>query len=994
MALDGGQTQVTLPALNFGVQRFAAIYGVAFNDLNANGVKDAGEPIISGQRFNLQGTTREATSNAQGVFVFEDLVAGSYTVRPVINTDSATGQEIQGRTKDYAVIAAGLNNIYVARGLDPREAFEKAESSTPPVERIILNRSRETELEQGLVQLTKLEGSIFVDANANGKKDATEAGQAGVKVAIRRVVKEYQQDELPTQRSTTTNAQGTYTFFVWPGTYDVAEVKLDSFEPIATLPSTVASLPGYLTEDASRQRFTDYGLINPNSGIVPIDPVRQIEVPVKVAKPRWTTAAALDADGIDNDLVVVYEYLNLSNLGEGGGVVIYKNIGTASATTVTVPLGDTRPAFASVLQLDTDQAPEIVVALSGKPDASNVNARNAWGNVVVLNSTGATTYEVRDARTGQAGTNAGAKDFTAALAGNGPKHISSAVINGLQYLSVVNERTFDSIAAPTQDVSILRQTAANSLTFVKVATLNISTQFVAANVVTSAFGNFDGVGQPEIAVAESTLGRVEFFDVSGAKKLTAITGLTAPTHVLAGNFVDIGTAVGLDDLLISEYGNGTTGGQVRLYPQVSGALHAGSQLIVGSVNKAGYMATADINNDGLLDVAVTSQDSGQVQFFYNRVPGLPSVAQLKFQSTTPVATWDRVPQVDGALFQRQLAIQQVSFGSFNGDNAKDFVAAPFTGAISIHTSAVTTAKNWRDQTSITQLPGGIALTDKRTLPEDALTDGTTVFPLTKAIKNANVAYDMKKQLKNTGAITVPASFAFATPAATSVVIAAGNVRTKPAPLTLSTALLPAQQAMDVSANGHIDPLDALLVINSLNKLGSGEQSAVEFDVNADGVLSPLDALMIINELNSAGAIGQTIDATTAESIVEAALDRLDAAPAIHSAIQSALGGFNVLIDDLPNGVLSWVDGNNLIVDRDASGRGWFIDSTPTDDVEFASDNSVIGVDLLSVVTHEIGHLLGLDDLLESGEEEIMHATLRSGERRLNPSAVDRLLAQI
>lgn len=72
--------------------------------------------------------------------------------------------------------------------------------------------------------------------------------------------------------------------------------------------------------------------------------------------------------------------------------------------------------------------------------------------------------------------------------------------------------------------------------------------------------------------------------------------------------------------------------------------------------------------------------------------------------------------------------------------------------------------------------------------------------------------------------------------------------------------------LDVNNDGKESPIDALLVINSLNNggagvlsggSGEGEPSKYYIDVNGDGRLSPIDALKVINFLNSrAGGSGE------------------------------------------------------------------------------------------------------------------------------------------
>lgn len=58
---------------------------------------------------------------------------------------------------------------------------------------------------------------------------------------------------------------------------------------------------------------------------------------------------------------------------------------------------------------------------------------------------------------------------------------------------------------------------------------------------------------------------------------------------------------------------------------------------------------------------------------------------------------------------------------------------------------------------------------------------------------------------------------------------------------------------DVDLSGSTPPLDALIIVNELNRAGDGSTSPDRLmDVNGDGRLTPLDALRIINHLNRGG----------------------------------------------------------------------------------------------------------------------------------------------
>jgi hypothetical protein len=105
---------------------------------------------------------------------------------------------------------------------------------------------------------------------------------------------------------------------------------------------------------------------------------------------------------------------------------------------------------------------------------------------------------------------------------------------------------------------------------------------------------------------------------------------------------------------------------------------------------------------------------------------------------------------------------------------------------------------------------------------------------------------------------------------------------------------------------------------------------------------------------------------------------------------------HITITDMATpGVLAETDWNGITVDSNAAGWGWFIDPTPAGNSEFTatgSPNELVAtsgdaashIDLLTVVEHELGHLIGLGDSDSAG---VMNTDLDVGERRL-PDATD------
>ncbi len=139
---------------------------------------------------------------------------------------------------------------------------------------------------------------------------------------------------------------------------------------------------------------------------------------------------------------------------------------------------------------------------------------------------------------------------------------------------------------------------------------------------------------------------------------------------------------------------------------------------------------------------------------------------------------------------------------------------------------------------------------------------------------------------------------------------------------------------------------------------------------------------------AAGGAAPALTEAQLAPVVAAAAARWVAAGVPAEAVQAALSRFTVRIDDLPGSDLGSAGDGQVRIDRDAAGHGWFVDSTPSDDTEFApglADSPAAGrVDLLTVVAHELGHALGLDS---DASDNLMGEFLAPGVRRL-PTAAD------
>lgn len=121
------------------------------------------------------------------------------------------------------------------------------------------------------------------------------------------------------------------------------------------------------------------------------------------------------------------------------------------------------------------------------------------------------------------------------------------------------------------------------------------------------------------------------------------------------------------------------------------------------------------------------------------------------------------------------------------------------------------------------------------------------------------------------------------------------------------------------------------------------------------------APLMASEGENAPGLADALTSIELDGIRGAALGRFEDAGATAEQL-ALLANVDVQIVDLSPGVLGTSYGHTIQIDLNAAGWGWFVDATPWDDNEFtlpANDSPAAGkVDLLSVVLHEMSHVLG------------------------------------
>jgi len=213
--------------LLFGNQQVGgSISGSKFNDLNGNGVRDTGEPGVSGVTIQvrnsagqLAGTTQ---TDAAGNFSIANLPPGTYTISEVVPAGSV--QTTPGGSGTIAVtLAAGQT----ASGF------------------LFGNRAA--------AGSASISGTKFLDINANGVVDGIDRGFQGITITLK--------DSSGNTQTTVSAADGTFKFSgLAPGTYTLSEVIPPGFAQ--TFPGTPDVPKSFTITLTAGQQATGFIFLN------------------------------------------------------------------------------------------------------------------------------------------------------------------------------------------------------------------------------------------------------------------------------------------------------------------------------------------------------------------------------------------------------------------------------------------------------------------------------------------------------------------------------------------------------------------------------------------------------------------------------------------------------------------------------------------------------------------------------------------------------------
>lgn len=184
----------------------ADLSGLVFADMNANGVRDTGEPGLAGITVQLDRTATAAAATVQtdaaGAYTFANVADGSHTV--TITPTASTVPTGDGVVRTVPVAGTAVTGLNV-----------------------------------GLQPTGKLSGTIFADLNANGKRDADEPGIAASVVSLDLF------SAGGVNQTAVTGSDGTYSFANVPdGTHRLAVTASLNYSPVSQGPMTATVANG------------------------------------------------------------------------------------------------------------------------------------------------------------------------------------------------------------------------------------------------------------------------------------------------------------------------------------------------------------------------------------------------------------------------------------------------------------------------------------------------------------------------------------------------------------------------------------------------------------------------------------------------------------------------------------------------------------------------------------------------------------------------------
>ena len=237
---------------NFGELKPVSIAGTVYDDANKDGKQNNGEKGIPNTEVKLTGVDKDGkqvnlttTTDENGNYSFKNLVPGKYTVTETQPQGWDDGKDSLGTgATDAGTLSNDKATDVVLNSGDSAAGYNFAENApTPPQEKP-----------------ASISGTVYDDANKNGKRDAGEKGIPNATVTLTGKDKNGKDVNL----TVITDKDGHYSFKgLTPGTYSVTETQPQGWEDGKDSLGTGVSKPGTLGND----KVTEIAVAAGESGV-------------------------------------------------------------------------------------------------------------------------------------------------------------------------------------------------------------------------------------------------------------------------------------------------------------------------------------------------------------------------------------------------------------------------------------------------------------------------------------------------------------------------------------------------------------------------------------------------------------------------------------------------------------------------------------------------------------------------------------------------------
>ena len=237
--------------LDGGLLRYAGLGDFVWSDANLNGRQDVGESGIRDISIQLNGidgagnaVTRSTTTDESGIYAFNNLTPGSYTITMTLQAGYA-------HTKNDPSIDSNLNS----------DGINGVISNIS-----LISGQTKNDQDFGLIRALEIGDYVWEDLNVNGVQDANEPGIANVALTLTGTTF----DGTSLSLTTSTDSDGRYKFVgLFPGDYNISINIPNGYSPTLTMAGGDDKFDSNLSESQNSVTFSvistdmniDFGLI-------------------------------------------------------------------------------------------------------------------------------------------------------------------------------------------------------------------------------------------------------------------------------------------------------------------------------------------------------------------------------------------------------------------------------------------------------------------------------------------------------------------------------------------------------------------------------------------------------------------------------------------------------------------------------------------------------------------------------------------------------------